>query len=86
MLSEEIKSLEGIVLNFSDQASPQGHLFAGLHEKDIFAELQKIKKLRFVAPDMISLDKAIKKVGEHKAIVRSGKVKATLKIVVTAQN
>ena len=53
------------------KAGPEGHLFAGLREKDVAQILAK-ETDAIVKPDWINLSKPLKSVGEHKITLRKG--------------
>src|ERR1035437_2337487 len=41
LLADNLKAIEGTVLTISGKANEKGHLFAGLHQAEIAAELAK---------------------------------------------
>lgn len=65
------------------KASPEGHLFAALHTKDIIAEVKKQYDLD-LAEHIIDLPKPIKQLGEHKIALRLGNRDVPLKISLTS--
>lgn len=64
------------------KASPEGHLFAALHAKDLIAEVKKQYGLD-LAEHIIDLPKPLKQLGEHKIALRLGDRDVPLKISLT---
>lgn len=63
--------LKGQTVVCSRPAGPEGHLFAGLHEKDLSAILSK-ESGQVVEVAWISVARPIKTLGEHKITLRRG--------------
>ncbi len=81
LMEKNIKSLDAIVLTISGKANEKGHLFAGLHNDAIAAELSKQAHVQ-VDPSFIQLTQPIKEVGEYTVEVRAGSKSAKFKLVV----
>lgn len=84
LLAKNIKDLEAVTLTVVGKANAKGHLFAGLHNEEIAAELQKQTGLQ-VDPSFIQLDQPVKEVGEHMIEVRAGEKTAKFKLVIQAK-
>ncbi len=83
LMIQKLKGLDGKTLTVKGKANEKGHLFAGLHQDEIAAELQKQTHLQINA-DAIVLDQAIKEVGEHTIQVKVGDKSAKFTLVVEA--
>jgi len=81
LLAKNIKSLESVVLTIVGKANDKGHLFAGLHNEAIAAELASQAHVQ-VDPTFIQLEHPIKEVGEYSVEVRAGGKSAKFKLVV----
>ena len=81
LLVKNIKDLEAVTLTMRGKANDKGHLFAGLHNEAIVAELLKQTGLQ-VDPSFIELDQPIKTVGEHTIAVSAAGKTAKFKLVV----
>lgn len=68
LLFKNISSAEGMVIELSEKANEQGHLFASIHPDAIIAALKKQKGIDLL-PSYLQLDKPIKEVGEHTIFV-----------------
>jgi len=82
----QAKNIEGLnktVLTVKGKANDKGHLFAGLHQKEIAAELFKQTRLQ-ISPESIQLEHPIKEVGEHTISVAAGGKSAKFKLVIEA--
>lgn len=84
LLSKNLDAIKSAVVTFKEKVNEKGHLFAGLHQKEIAEALHAQAQVE-ISPDMIVLDKAIKEVGEHKIAVEAGDVKAEFTLVVEAK-
>lgn len=83
LIAKNIKDLTDVTVTISGKANEKGHLFAGLHNDAIVAELQKQTELQ-IDPSFIELAQPIKEVGEHMIEVRAGGKSAKFKLIVTA--
>ncbi|MEI6397044.1 MAG: 50S ribosomal protein L9 [Candidatus Taylorbacteria bacterium] len=81
LMAKNIKSLESVVLTIVSKANEKGHLFAGLHNEAIAAELASQAHVQ-VDPSFIQLEHPIKEVGEYSVEVRAGGKSAKFKLVV----
>lgn len=67
-LKAGLDALKEIKITIVSPANEKGHLFKGIHAKDIVAELKKSANVAIVE-DMIVLPEAIKEVGSHEIAV-----------------
>ncbi len=81
LLAKNIKSLESIVLTIVGKANEKGHLFAGIHNEEIVAELAKHAHVQ-VDPSFIQLTSPIKEVGEFSVEVKAEGKSAKFKLIV----
>ena len=63
------------------KANDAGHLFAGLHEKDITEILSKKFNQR-VNPDWIKIEKPLKTVGEHEIVLNLKDKQISIKLMI----
>lgn len=69
ILDKNIDSLEGLIIEIKEKANEKGHLFAGIHKKEISKILREKKHLD-VPIELIELDEPIKETGKHKIKVK----------------
>lgn len=63
LMNKSLKAIEGTAVTYTGKTNDKGHLFAGLHAKEI-AELVGLKA------EYIVLSKPLKEVGEHKIQIK----------------
>lgn len=73
---------EPVVITAS--ANEKGHLFQGLHEKDIAGACSKVAGIDIVA-DSVTLSSPIKELGEHTVVLKKGAVEGEVTISVTSE-
>ena len=83
LLSENLKALEDTVLTIYGKANEKGHLFAGLHQTEIAAELAKQTRIQ-IDPSFIQLEHPIKEVGEHIVEVKGEGKSTKFKVIIKA--
>ena len=66
------------------KASPEGHLFAGLHQDTIVAAVKKEAKIE-LDPEWLVMPKPIKMTGEHAIEIKAGDLSGPLQILVTKE-
>jgi large subunit ribosomal protein L9 len=84
LLAKNLKDLNGKVVTVSAKTNEQGHLFKGLHQKEILAAIAAQTKLT-VPADALILEKPIKEVGEHKLEITVGDKKATVTLNIESE-
>ena len=80
---ELVSKFAEITVKIKAKASEKGHLFVGLHTKEIAEALNKQFNIS-LNPDWIELDKPIKATGQHTLPVTLGKSRGELKLEVEA--
>ncbi len=83
LLAKNVDELKDVTVTFSEKANEQGHLFKGIHIKEILKTLQEQKHIT-LPEDAIILEEPIKAVGEHSITVEVGGSKTSFKVVVVA--
>ncbi len=78
LLNKKLQALEGTTVSFSGKTNDKGHLFAGLHAKDI-AELVGLKT------EDIQISKPLKEVGEHTIKVKIADKAASFTLSITSK-
>lgn len=71
LVKKQLQALNGTTVTYTGKKNEKGHLFAGLHAKEI-AELVHLK------PEHIVLTKPIKEVGNHSIRIEIGGKTATI--------
>jgi len=80
LLLKNLEELKDKVVTIRARADEKGHLFAGIHKKEI-AEALARERLQ-VSEEFIDLEKPIKQVGEFEIPVKVGEKKSSFKLVV----
>ena len=75
LLTKSLQSLQGTTVQYSGKTNAKGHLFAGLHAKEI-AELIGFKA------EHVVLDKPLKEVGDHTIKVKVADKSATFTLTI----
>lgn len=78
-LIEKLKSIATTPLVLQGKANEQGHLFVGIHEKNVLGALERLGIAKGAS---ISIPAPIKEIGEHTITVRVGKWSGELNILV----
>lgn len=78
LMTKSLQALEGKVITYAGKTNDKGHLFAGLHAKDI-AELVGMKA------EHIVLDKPLKEVGEHPIKIKIADKAATFTLSIKSK-
>ncbi len=61
---KNLAELSGVTITLKEKANDEGHLFAGIHNKQISEALKSHLKLD-IPEDFLKIDKPIKSLGEH---------------------
>ena len=85
LLLKNLLSLHGTTLIMERKANEQGHLFEGIHAKDIAEEIRKRAHIE-IPPEAIALPEPLKAVGEHEISVSMRAHTGTFKLLVQAVN
>ena len=84
LLIKNLEEIKGKTLNLSAKADEKGHLFSGIHSKELVEEMKR-QHHADISVKFIILEKPIKEVGEFEIpILLKGK-KSSFKLIVEAQ-
>ncbi len=78
---KNLASLDGASITLTEKANDEGHLFAGVHAKEISERIKKELKLD-IPENFIKLEKPIKVVGESSIEIESFGKKVTLTVTI----
>ena len=81
LLMKNLEEIKGKVLHMKVKADEKGHLFKGIHNKEIVEEMYKQHHAN-IAPEFIVLPKPIKEVGEHEIQISVSGKKSSFNLVV----
>jgi large subunit ribosomal protein L9 len=84
LLQKSLDSLGKQTVVIHAKANEQGHLFQGIHSKDIVEAIEKEAGVRLL-PDAIILEHPLKEVGEYPMSIVVGDMKATVSISVVSE-
>lgn len=69
ILEKNIKSLDGLKISVEEKANEKGHLFSIIHPEEI-SKILKAKNHIEIPAKLITTEKPIKEIGEHKVRVK----------------
>lgn len=81
LLMKNLEEIKGKVLNIKAKADEKGHLFSGIHKKEIAEEMKK-QNHADIAEEFIALEKPIKEIGEHEISIIIKNKKSAFKLIV----
>ena len=81
LLMKNLEEIKGKVLNMKARADVKGHLFSGIHKKEIVEEMKK-QNHADIAEEFIALEKPIKEIGEHEIPIEIKNKKSSFKLIV----
>lgn len=81
-LDQKIASLSGKAVTIAARATEKGGLFKAVGAADVAKAIRAEHRLE-IPPECITLNEAIKTVGEHQAALKSAGHKASLTVIVT---
>lgn len=81
LLIKNLETIKGKVLYMKMKADEKGHLFSGIHKKEIAEEMKK-QNHADIAEEFIILEKPIKAVGEFEILISIKNKKSSFKLVV----
>lgn len=81
LLMRNLEEIKDKVVHMSGKADDKGHLFSGIHKKDILEALRAEHKAE-LSEEALVLDKPIKEVGEFNIPIEIKNKKSVLKLVV----
>ncbi|MCE9549160.1 50S ribosomal protein L9 [Candidatus Nomurabacteria bacterium] len=81
LLLKYLEELKGKVITIKSKADEKGHLFSGIHKKEI-AEVMKTEHRADIGEEFIILEKPIKEIGEFEIPIQVKNKKSSFKLVV----
>ncbi len=81
LLLKNIKDIAEIHITLEEKANEKGHLFAGVHKKEISKAIKEQTHLD-ILPDFINLEHPIKEVGEYMITVKAHDKKGLFKLTI----
>jgi len=84
LLAQSLSELKNTRVEISAPANEQGHLFAGIHQKEIAEAIERVARIA-LPHDAIILSEPIKEVGEHVVHLAIGEEKGVVTVVVLAE-
>ncbi|MEK7569724.1 MAG: 50S ribosomal protein L9 [Patescibacteria group bacterium] len=80
LLEKNLEELSGKVVNMKAKADEKGHLFSGIHKKEIVEALGKM--YIEIKEELIDLEKPLKTLGEFEIPVKVANKKSSFKLVI----
>jgi large subunit ribosomal protein L9 len=84
LLMKNLKQIEGKTIEIAEAANEKGHLFKGIHQDELVAEIKKQTELD-MAPQYIQLEKPLKEVGKHEVTIKVQDKSVKFKVEITAK-
>lgn len=84
LLIKNLEEIKGKTLNLSAKADEKGHLFSGIHSKELVEEMKR-QHHADISVKFIILEKPIKEVGEFEIPIEIKGKKSSFKLVIEAQ-
>lgn len=81
LLLKNLEEIKGKVLHIQAKADEKGHLFSGIHRKEIVEAMKKEHRAD-IAEEFIVLEKPIKKIGEFEIPILIKGKKSSFKLIV----
>lgn len=81
LLMKNLEEIKGKVLRISAKTDEKGHLFSGIHKKEIVEEMKK-QNHADISEDFIVLEKPIKESGEHEIPISIKNKKSSFKLII----
>ncbi|MFA5778465.1 MAG: 50S ribosomal protein L9 [Candidatus Paceibacterota bacterium] len=81
LLEKNLEEIKGKVLLIKTKTDEKGHLFSGIHKKEIVEEMRK-QNHADISEEFISLEKPIKEIGEHEIQIIIKNKKSSFKLIV----
>ena len=83
LLQKNLEEIKDKILHIKSKADEKGHLFSGIHAKEIVAAMH-IEHHAEISEESIVLDKPIKQVGEFEIPLKVDTQKSSFKLIVEA--
>ncbi len=81
LLMRNLEEIRGKVLRISAKADEKGHLFSGIHKKEISEEMKR-QNHADISEEFIVLEKPIKEIGEHEIPISIKNKKSSFKLII----
>ena len=81
LLMKNLEEIKGKVLHIKAKADEKGHLFSGIHSKEI-VEAMKSEHHADISEEFIILEKPIKEIGEYEIRIEIKNKKSSFKLIV----
>ena len=81
LLMKNLEEIKGKVLYIKAKTDEKGHLFSGIHKKEIVEEMKK-QNHADISEEFIILEKPIKEAGEHEIPIVIKNKKSSFKLIV----
>lgn len=81
LLMKNLEEIKGKVLNMKAKADEKGHLFSGIHKKEIVEEMKR-QNHADISEEFIALVKPIKEIGEHEIPIIIKNKKSSFKLII----
>lgn len=81
LLVKTLESVNGKTVTLKEKVNDQGHLFHGLHEKDVLEAIEKELGVT-LNPHVLTLSEPIKEAGEHELTLSHGGSKVKVMLVI----
>lgn len=81
LLVKNLEEIKGKTLHIKVKADEKGHLFKGIHGKEIVEEMHK-QHHADISEEFIVLEKPIKEVGEHEIQISIAGKKSSFKLII----
>ena len=83
LLAKNLEELKDKIVHIKAKADEKGHLFSGIHKKEIVEALRSEHRIE-MNEEFIDLEKPLKTLGEFEIPVKVGDKKSSFKLVVEA--
>jgi large subunit ribosomal protein L9 len=81
LLMKNLEEIKGKILIIKAKADEKGHLFSGIHKKEMIEEMKK-QNHADISEEFIALEKPVKEIGEHEIPIIIKNKKSSFKLVV----
>ena len=85
LLMRNLEEIKGKVLHMKGKADEKGHLFSGIHAKELVGAM-RVEHHADISEEFIALDKPIKQVGEFEIPIKIKGKKSSYQLVVEKEN
>lgn len=79
LLKKNLAEIKGTEITITAKTDSTGHLFSGIHKKEIIDEMQKSHKIT-ISEESIVLDKPIKLIGEYEIPIKINSQSSSFKL------